>query len=371
MTDNTQSYEILLKEFNNLPKKTPRDESFISICGFPSREKVSSNILAFFLDTHREHNLKNLFVKSLLESVGLNANDYPEDFESETEVYTNNGKYIDLLLYSERINIVIENKIYAELYNDLKDYYEKASEEGKEKPIGIVLSLSPIDESKKKEGSEKFHFVTYQNFFNKVKENIWNYLEKANQKYIPFLLDYFYNIENLERGENMDKEFLEFLRKNDNEKLSLEFISKIEEFRSNLRGIVKNVNQLIGDKIEDKNVKIWAARDRNSQEIFDIAVVDYYPNNDVDVALDSRLTLKGWDFTLFIRPNKSNPEKLDNYIKQVKQLGLDGKILDNGRFKFDKTFNFDANIEEVSNFIAEIINCLGKKHVENSGEING
>ena len=351
MTDNTQSYEILLKEFNNLPKKTPRDESFISICGFPSREKVSSNILAFFLDTHREHNLKNLFVKSLLESVGLNANDYPEDFESETEVYTKNGKYIDLLLYSEQINIVIENKIYADLYNDLDDYYERAKE-GKDEPVGIVLSLSTIEESKKPNGSEKYKFVTYRDFFSKVKENIWNYLEKANQKYIPFLLDYFYNIENLERGENMDKEFLEFLR--DHEDLFIKFASKTKEFRRNLRSIVQGVSQSVKEKIEkSKNVKTWVARDL--PQLFDIAVVDYYPNNYVDVALDSRLTLKGWEFTLWIRSDKSNQVNLKDYIKQV---GLDGERLDNGRFKFNKTFDFDTDTEEVSNFIADIINKL-------------
>ncbi len=359
MTDNTQRYKILLSEFDNLPKKAPREESFISICGFPSREKVSSNILVFFLDTHREHNLKNLFVKSLLESVGLNANDYPEDFESETEVYTKNGKYIDLLLRNEQINIVIENKIYADLYNDLDDYYERAKE-GKDEPVGIVLSLSPIDESKK--GTKKFKFVTYEDFFSKVKENIGNYLEEANPKYIPFLLDYFYNIENLERGENMDEEFLKFLR--EHEKLSLEFAGKIEEFRKNLRDIVKEVSQLIREKIEDKNVKIWLWRE--IPKLFDIAVVDYYPNKDIDIALDSRLTLNGWEFVLFTRP-KSNKVNLDDYIKQV---GLKGK-LENGRFKFDQTFDFDAKIEDVSNFIAEIINCLGKKHVENSGEING
>lgn len=364
MTDDTQKYGIFLDEFNNLPKKTPIEKSFISICGFPSREKVSSNILAFFLDTHKEHNLKNLFVKSLLESVGLNADEYPEDFESETEVPTEQGKYIDLLLRNERRNIVIENKIYAKLYNPLTDYYETASEEDKEQPIGIVLSLFPIDESKKKEAPEKYNFVTYHDFFSKVKENIWNYLEKANQKYIPFLLDYFYNIENLERGGKMDIEFVKFLH--EHEDLSLEFAGKMEELRKNLRDIVKNVSQLIGDKIEDKNVKIWAARDRNSQEIFDIAVVDYYPNKDIDIALDSRLTLNGWEFVLFTRP-KSNKVNLDDYIKQV---GLKGK-LENGRFKFDQTFDFDAKIEDVSDFIVSIINCLGKKHVENSGEING
>ena len=251
MTDNTQKYEILLSEFAKVPQKT-REESFISICGFPSMEKVSSNILAFFLDTRKEHNLKNLFVKSLLESVGLNAEDYPEDFESETEVYTKNGKYIDLLLRNEKRNIVIENKIYAELYNDLNDYYEKASEKNKEKPIGIVLSLFPIDESKKKEWSKKYNFVTYHAFFSKVNENIENYLEKANQKYMPFLLDYFYNIENLERGENMniDKEFLEFLRehKADTEK----FAGKIEKFRKYLRKKVTDVNQSLEGKIKGK-----------------------------------------------------------------------------------------------------------------------
>lgn len=369
MTDKTKNYEILLKEFDNLPKKAPREKSFISICGFPSREKVSSNILAFFLDTHGEHNLKNLFVKSLLESVGLNADEYPEDFESETEVSTEQGNYIDLLLYNEQINIVIENKLYADLYNNLEDYYESAKKEGKEEPpIGIVLSLFPIDESKKKEWSEKYRFVTYEDFFSKVKENIWNYLEKANQKYIPFLLDYFYNIESLERGEDMDvdKEFLEFLRKNDNEKLSLEFIGKIEEFRSNLRDIVKKVSQLIEEKIKeikDKNVKIWVCRGREIPKLFDIAVVDYYPyypNKDVDVALDSRLTLKGWEFVLFTRHDKSN--RLDDYIKQVKQLGFGGTKLENGRdkgrFRFDKTFQFEANIKDVSDFIVSIINRL-------------
>lgn len=356
MTDKTTKYEILLSEFAKVPQKT-KEKSFISICGFPSMEKVSSNILAFFLDTHKEHNLKNLFVKSLLESVGLNADEYPEDFESETEVYTKNGKYIDLLLRNEKRNIVIENKIYAKLYNPLNDYYETASEEGKEEPIGIVLSLFPIEESKKTEISEKFYFVTYQDFFNKVKENIGNYLEKANQKYIPFLQDYFDNIWNLERGENMDidKEFFEFLREHeaDTEK----FAGKIEKFRKYLRKKVTDINQSLEGKIKGKNVKIWPYRE--NQHLFDTAVVDYYPNypnKDVDVAIDSRLTLNGWKFFLWIRADKSN--RLDDYIKKMDQYPDMKGIITDGRFRFDKIFDFNAEIEDVSDFIVDIINKL-------------
>ena len=158
---------------------------------------------------------------------------------------------------------------------------------------------------------------------------------------------------------DVDKDFLEFLRKNENEKLSLEFVGKIEEFRRNLRDIVKKVSQLIGEKIEDKNVKIWVCRGREIPKLFDIAVVDYYPyypNKDVDVALDSRLTLNGWEFVLFTRHDKSN--KLNDYIKKIdKYTDMKGKVVTDGRFKIDKTFNFDA-IEEVSVFIADIINKL-------------
>ena len=38
--------------------------------------------------------------------------------------------------------------------------------------------------------------------------------------------------------------------------------------------------------------------------------------------------------------------------------GLEGKLLENGRFRFDKTFNFDATTEEVPDFIVSIINRL-------------
>ncbi|MBQ2354469.1 MAG: PD-(D/E)XK nuclease family protein, partial [Treponema sp.] len=102
-------FENLIEEFRKIPKKKLKEETFISICGFPHREKVASNILSFFFDTSREHNMHDLFVRSLIESIGLLPEDYPSDFSCETEVYTEKGNYIDLLLRNEQINIVIEN----------------------------------------------------------------------------------------------------------------------------------------------------------------------------------------------------------------------------------------------------------------------
>ena len=63
----------LIEEYEKLDTsdKDNQDETFISIIrGKENDEKVSSNILAFFLDTSREHNLGDLFAKSLLECIG-------------------------------------------------------------------------------------------------------------------------------------------------------------------------------------------------------------------------------------------------------------------------------------------------------------
>lgn len=339
-------FEKLIDEFQKLPKKKTKEETFISICGFPHREKVASNILSFFFDTSREHNLHDLFVRSLIESVGLSPENYPSDFSSETEVYTEKGNYIDLLLRNDQVNIVIENKIYAWLYNDLDDYYETASENGKNKPIGVVLSYYPQEKV-----NSNYKYVTYESFFNYIKKNLGFYVQNSNKKYLPFLIDFIENIENLDWSESMDKEFVEFIRKN--EDVAIDFSAKIEELRKVLRNQVKSVNQLCEEKIKNKKVKIWVWKELPN--LFADAVVDYFPNENLDIALDSVLDLNNWSFSLWIRSNNTGKNiKLESYVNKT---GLKGQMED-GTFKFDRTFNFDEDIEIISDFISDIINKL-------------
>lgn len=302
--------------------------------------------MSFFFDTSREHNLYDLFVRSLIESVGLSPENYPSDFTSETEVYTEKGNYIDLLLRNDQINIVIENKIYACLYNDLDDYYKTASENSKNKPLGIVLSYYPQEEV-----NTNYKFVTYEIFFNCIKKNLGFYIQNANKRYLPFLIDFIDNIENLDWSESMDTEFVEFIRKNKD--VAIDFSAKLEELRKELRSQVNSVNQLCKEKIKNKKVKIWIYGEL--PRLVDKAVVDYYPNENLVIALDSVLDLNNWSFELWIRRNSTGKDiKLETYVNKA---GLIGKFEDR-RFKLDKTFDFDENIEVVSDFIADIINKL-------------
>ena len=88
-------------------------------------------------------------------------------------------------------------------------------------------------------------------------------------------------------------------------------------------------------------------------KLSDYAVVDYYPDKDkkINIALDSIIQLSGWRFELWIR---SHNTKLETYIDKINEQGN----IKGHRYVLNKTFSFDASIEEVSDFIVSIVNKL-------------
>lgn len=343
------AYEKLLKSFSSLPSKAPEDESFISICGYPHYERVASSITAFFLDTTREHRLKDLFVKSLIEAAGLNPCAYPNDYMAETEVRTTKGNFIDILLRNDQRNIVIENKIFAYLYNDLDDYYRTASEKNKESPLGIVLSLQPLEIC-----NQKFRGVTYTSLFEQVKKNMGFYLQDCNSRYTPFLLDYMNNIESLLKEEVMDKELIEFME--EHEKEVFELSGKINDVRNDLRRRVDTVISFLTSKIQGEDTSIYHWRE--SSVFCDDAVVDYFPDNDrkLVIAFDSYIELKGWSFNLWIRSNKTGRDvKLEDLAKAINQ---DGTYNMNSAYVLNQKFPFDMPLEDIAEFSASVIQKL-------------
>ena len=167
------SYDELLKKFSAIPLNRNLNETFLSICGFPHYERVVSNILSFFFNSTREHGLKKCFSESLLELLGINA-DSMTDFETNTEEKTTNGKYIDILIHNEELNIIIENKIYADLYNDLEEYYNYVSCQYGKQTYGVVLGLYKYETNNK-------HFVsiTYEELFTSIRKNLGFYITNS------------------------------------------------------------------------------------------------------------------------------------------------------------------------------------------------
>ena len=203
MNINLQHLQSFLNQ-NEIPKIKGKPKTFLGIAKQPHYENVLSNIYAFYFNVNEVHQLKDLFISSLLElfpdKQKAALSDF-SDFYCDTEYTTLKNGRIDLLLSNDEQAIIIENKVYHHLDNDLFDYWKtiKVSDVNK---IGIVLSLHPVSDIKHPD----FINVTHLDLLKKVMQNLGNYLLEANDKYIVFLKDLFQNITNLSRSYMEEKE---------------------------------------------------------------------------------------------------------------------------------------------------------------------
>jgi len=157
-----KDFEKIKEIANKFPELPKRERSMIEIGGYRNDENVNSNYLAFFLrekEEHKkaEHNLGRLFFDSLLEVLGLNISDFQGEYEVKREFPTKRGNRIDIVIKSEDWAIIIENKIYHILNNNLDDYWDSIDVKVKK---GVILSL------------QKEHHNYHKNFKNITHEEL-------------------------------------------------------------------------------------------------------------------------------------------------------------------------------------------------------
>lgn len=341
--------EELLTNLKMLPNEEKIDEDLFSICGFPHYERVASNVLAFFLDNKREHGLGDLFIQSLLSCGGIASEELDLNYEVMTEVQTDKGNFIDLVVESDSFIIIIENKIYASLYNDLDDYYDhydkaRNSTVSTRKVFAFVLSLTKISPI-----NSKFIFIDYENLLLEIKTRLGEAVIGANQRYLSLLFDFITNIENMKRGNTMDYEFISFVKEHNTEIDNINL--RLKKIHDDFRHVVESVNSQIVEKFQTDKIKQWAWR--RLPEFYDTAVTDIYLDN-VNIAIDARIDLDGWAFIVFTRKNK-NGFDLERYLQK---RGMAYTIQSYNKLKLDKHFDINENSMVVADFISGIIEKL-------------
>jgi len=214
LLDNLTYLELSNKfdDFINIPIVTekPGDPSIFHISGYPHYENVISNWYAFFFNPENIHGLNDLFLKSLLEIIidEIDSNFYMDTCLTIREFHTNKGGSIDLVLYEPddddadqmRRAIIIENKIYAKLDNDLNDYYLSVNVSDENNKIGVVLSLNTIDVN-----DDRYINITHEQLLKSVRNNLGEYITKARPKYITYLQDFILNLEEMTRPIQMQE----------------------------------------------------------------------------------------------------------------------------------------------------------------------
>lgn len=182
MTQLTSNDLKFLEELSEVtfPKLHRGSETFLSIAGFPHYEDVISNIYAHFLDSEKYPRLSEIILNSL-KKIYESKIDRKEDDDSPN-IWPNRLKpfyvfrekslsisdeRIDIVLESKeqdnkepRACIIIENKIYHTLENNLENYWNEYTTKNK---VGILLVLDRFKNYKnQKKYHPKFVQITHQ-----------------------------------------------------------------------------------------------------------------------------------------------------------------------------------------------------------------
>ncbi|MCY7351217.1 MAG: hypothetical protein LH606_11200, partial [Cytophagaceae bacterium] len=101
--------------------------------------------------------------------------------------------------------LIIENKIYATVYNDLNDYFTDVplNLENNGQKLGVVLTLKPIKLDSRY--ANQYVNITHAELLGRVRETIGVQLLRATDRYQLLLQDFFANIFNLYTPTHMDE----------------------------------------------------------------------------------------------------------------------------------------------------------------------
>lgn len=195
---------------------TPERPNVFRIAGFPQREQVSSNMLAWLFDPQGNHGLGALAVETLLSLIGR-TDATADEATVETEVTTDGGKRIDILVCTADLAIAVENKVDAWLYNDLADYRAHAAKTNGTEAVVVVLSphhQENLDEYEKQglvvDGN--LFEVLYDKLFTALLARLGNRIMNAEPRGVDLLMQYIDNY-SAERNENVMKEENDAIRR--------------------------------------------------------------------------------------------------------------------------------------------------------------
>ena len=80
-----------LDDLKKIPIRTDNERSLMEITGIRHHENLWSDIYKFFFEENEEHNLEDLFIRSLESTIGLKSN-FLESFSVEREYVVDEKK---------------------------------------------------------------------------------------------------------------------------------------------------------------------------------------------------------------------------------------------------------------------------------------
>lgn len=252
---NLESYKALIDKFNKLDIVT-RELTLFDVGARGHFENPTTELLSFFLDTTKAHNLGDCFfkgIKYLLENKNKMAT--LGSLENvETEVSTAKGNRIDLLIETKDALIIVECKIYHEQNNPFDDYTSygmqritdnKKEDEQDKTLVQIVLCLDGrIDDVIKNNG---WYGISYQKLVEAIEPHLSKaLLDNPYNKWGLFAREFLLHLKELDNMGEISKDEIDFLTENVNDYFKLsEYL-----YESIIPKIAAKIELELNDKLE-------------------------------------------------------------------------------------------------------------------------
>lgn len=342
---NLKEAEVFLNEVKKISSQIPKEEkTFMEISGFPYYENVCSNIFAFYFNPKEEHGLKDIMLKNLLEIVKEKNTKIKTNVDlSNTRVFreytTELGNRIDLVLQNNDIVIGIENKVMADVTNNLKDY-ANTLEKINSNAVKILLTLHNEFVIAEK---NDFINITYSEFFNKLKLNLTNCVDMQNKWYI-YLIDFMKNFEGVKIDKDMEEIIKEWIKIHQEE--INEFYELLNLGGFNLESKMEEYGRQMSSHYK---VRYWKDREVPSGA--------YILFGDLGYNLDVILSASGWKVRLNLW-KISKQMQIKNILRERNYNILKEEQLRGNYYVYLYEFDYDYPVDELVSKVLEVIDIL-------------
>lgn len=269
----------LIEHIKTLPIPETPEATIFSIGSRGYYENPTSDVLAFFCDSEGAHGLGNLMMEAIFDSLGncnqgdaLTFDDVSLIAEPEREVFTEDGKYIDILLESNDWVMVIENKVFHKLNNPFKSYRQHIHREehyqGKH-PIFVVLSP-------KGNAPTGWLGLSYPVLLDSVREKLAQaFITQPINKWLVLLREFILHLEGIMSGSAISPETTDYILEN-----------------------LREIHQ--AERLKDKTIKAF-----HLELLQELSTI--FPNEKIDIKLSTwnkypalRFSFKKWQSNSFV-----------------------------------------------------------------------
>lgn len=219
-------FEALINKFRVLDF-TDKDLNLFDVGTRGHFENPTTELLSFFLDSTKPHDLGNSFFNGL-QSVIAKKNILPNlgTFESvETEVSTQNGKRIDLLVETDTSLIIMECKIYHHQNNPFDEYtafgnerINKGTQHSSTSKTFVKLVLCLNGNVSTELSADGWYGISYNELVQYIEEGLSKTMfNNPYNKWVLFAREFLLHLKGLNTMTAINKDELSFLTENLNE----------------------------------------------------------------------------------------------------------------------------------------------------------